>query len=88
MSRNVDWTRPALKELAHAGRSDRERIISAVDKFAETDTGDVRRLVDSHPPRYRLRVGTWRIIFTTDHPQHQPGVMVVLRVLPRDKAYR
>ncbi len=88
MSRNVVWTRPALKDVERPDRSERERINSAIDDLAETDSGDVKRLVNVHPPRYRLRVGRWRIIFTLEHPQHQSGVLVILRVLQRDKAYR
>ena len=88
MSRSVVWTRPALKDFERPDRSTRERINNAIDDFAETDAGDVRRLVNVHPPRYRLRVGNWRILFTLEHPQHQSGVLVILRVPQRDKAYR
>ena len=88
MSRSVVWTRRAVKDLERADRSDHDRISSAIDGYAETDSGDVRRLVNVHPARYRLRVGNWRIIFTIDHPHYQAGAIVILRVLPRDKAYR
>jgi mRNA-degrading endonuclease RelE of RelBE toxin-antitoxin system len=69
MSRNVVWTRPALKDVERQDRVTRDRINAAIDAFAETDSGDVRRLVNVHPPRYRLRVGDWRVLFTLEHPQ-------------------
>jgi mRNA-degrading endonuclease RelE of RelBE toxin-antitoxin system len=34
---------------------------------------------------WRLRVGTWRVRFAFDPQTH---TIVVLRVLPRDRAYR
>jgi mRNA-degrading endonuclease RelE of RelBE toxin-antitoxin system len=37
------------------------------------------------PPEYRLRVGPWRVRFRVDR---KAGALVVLRVLPRGKAYR
>ena len=88
MTREVVWTRPALKDLERVDGADRRRLTGAINVFAETEIGDVKRLVDVHPPRYRLRVGNFRIIFTLAHPQYRPGAIVVLRVLPRDKAYR
>lgn len=86
MKRDVVWTRPAVKDLGRLERSDRERVTTAISGFAENDSGDVRRLVDAHPPRFRLRVGSLRLIFTLAHPHQRPGAVVVLRVLPRDKA--
>jgi mRNA-degrading endonuclease RelE of RelBE toxin-antitoxin system len=88
MNREVVWTRRALKDLDRLDSADRKRLTSAINVFAETEIGDVRRLVDVQPPRYRLRVGNFRIIFTLAHPQYRPDAMVVLRILPRDKAYR
>jgi len=88
MGRKVFWTRRAFKDLERTNRSERERIDLAISGFATTDLGNVRRLVNVHPPRYRLRVGTWRVILTLEHPHHPSGELVVLRVLPRDKAYR
>jgi len=88
MSRDVAWTRPALKDLERLDRPGRERVVSAIKSFAEDGTGDVRRLVDVQPARFRLRVGNSRVIFTLAHPNHPPDAVVILRVLPRDKAYR
>jgi mRNA interferase RelE/StbE len=46
--------------------------------------GDVVRLADVQD-EWRLRVGDWRVRFTRDR---DTGVIQVLRVLPRGRAYR
>ena len=83
----VRWKPRALKDLDKTTREVREKIESAIDQFAEAETGDVRHLVNSRPPRYRLRVGTWRVIFIRGDAAVGKQI-VILRVLPRDKAYR
>lgn len=81
-SRRLNWTRPASKDLAKIGADNARRVRAGIARFAETGHGDVRKLTDSNPPEYRLRVGEYRVLF---QPQHD--AIVVLRVLPRDKAY-
>ena len=60
------------------------RIVQALERFAETEAGDVRRLTDVEPPEWRLRVGDWRVRFRYDYNQR---VIEVLRVLHRSDAY-
>lgn len=60
-----------------------ERIIAAVQRYAESGHGDVKRLQGSSD--YRLRVGQWRVRFALDP---ETKVMLVERVLPRGGAYR
>jgi len=83
----VGWKPRALKDLDKVPPEVRKRIEAAIDEFAEAETGDVRHLVNSKPPRYRLRVGSWRVIFVRDDSTRAKQILV-LRVLPRDKAYR
>jgi mRNA-degrading endonuclease RelE of RelBE toxin-antitoxin system len=83
----VRWTSRAIKDLKKTTREDRKKIESAVDEFADSGTGDMRHLVDSNPPRYRLRVGSWRVIFIRGEAGGEKQINI-LRVLPRDKAYR
>lgn len=63
----------------------RQRIVAALDRYASDEHGDVLRLTDVRPPEWRLRVGDWRVRFRLDI---EGGTLYVLRVLPRDKAYR
>lgn len=83
----VCWKPRALKDLDKTTREVRKAIERAVDELAETNAGDIRHLVNSKPPRYRLRVGTWRVIFVRGDATGDRQIEI-LRVLPRDKAYR
>ncbi|CAB3396059.1 type II toxin-antitoxin system RelE family toxin [Kyrpidia spormannii] len=66
MTYSVSWSRQALRDLQKLDKSTATRIIAAVETFAETGRGDVRRLsnVDGE---YRLRVGNWRVRFILNH---------------------
>lgn len=61
-----------------------ERVRRAIRRFAEAGLGDVTRL--EVPAReLRLRVGDWRVRFDLDHESRE---LVILRVLPRGRAFR
>jgi len=79
----VSWTSPAQRDLRRLDRELQRRIVDSVDRFAETGHGDVVRLQDVLPAEHRLRVGDWRVRFIKSSDS-----LSVLRVLPRDKAYR
>jgi mRNA interferase RelE/StbE len=60
------------------------RIVDALDRLTgDTPSGDVVRLTGADD-EWRLRVGDWRVRFGRD----SAGVVHVLRVLPRGRAYR
>ena len=85
MSLTVRWTASAQREADRLDSQVRRRIVAALDRFAATEQGDVVRVKDVVPRQYRLRAGDWRVRFTLDRAA---GVLNVLRVLPRDQAYR
>jgi mRNA-degrading endonuclease RelE of RelBE toxin-antitoxin system len=62
-----------------------QRIGRAVQRLAETEQGDVKRLQGVDPPTWRLRVGEYRVLFAYDASAHE---LRVLRVVPRGRAYR
>ena len=71
---------------ADVRRIDREtamRILTALDRFARTGEGDVKRLQDIEPPEFRLRVGDYRLFFVNIN-----DALEVRRVLHRSDAYR
>ena len=74
----------ALKDVARLDRPMRERIVAAVERFAETGMGDVRLLRGKEQEIYRLRVGEWRVLFA----RRKTRVILVLRVRPRASAYQ
>lgn len=62
----------------------KRRIVSALDRLAgDPPAGDVVKLANAD--EWRLRVGDWRVRFERDT---ETGVIHVLRVLPRGRAYR
>jgi mRNA-degrading endonuclease RelE of RelBE toxin-antitoxin system len=59
------------------------RVKHAVERFADTGAGNVKRLQGIDPPEYRLRVGDYRVRFHMND-----GTVQVLRVRNRREAYR
>jgi len=57
------WTPRALKDLRKLDQRARGRILTAVERFAQTAVGDVLQLTGIRPPEWRLRVGGWRVRF-------------------------
>jgi mRNA-degrading endonuclease RelE of RelBE toxin-antitoxin system len=56
--------------------------LDALDKFVvDPRSGDIRKL---NSLQWRLRIGDWRVRFSFDDENQ---VIVVLRVLPRGRAY-
>jgi mRNA interferase RelE/StbE len=73
---------PARRDLKRLDRPVQRRILDALDRFvAAPRSGDIRKLDSS---QWRLRVGDWRVRFSFDDENQ---VIVVLRVLPRGRAY-
>ncbi len=84
MTWRLEWREGALHDVERLDRRTRERVLSGLERLAETNYGDVVQL-RAREREWRLRVGQWRILFTYDYPS---GNIVVLRVLPRGRAYR
>ena len=39
-------------------------VLTAIHRLAESGAGDVRKLHNTNPPEFRLRVGDYRVRFT------------------------
>jgi mRNA interferase RelE/StbE len=76
--------RETQRDLRRLGQDTAQGVIEAVERLADTGYGDVRPL-QGEDREWRLRVGDWRVTFTYED---EAGVLEVLRVLPRDRAYR
>ncbi|MGI8856207.1 MAG: type II toxin-antitoxin system RelE family toxin [Thermomicrobiales bacterium] len=75
----------AIKEIEHTPPDARRHLRNAIDGLAIRPwTGDIRKLQGS-ANEWRLRVGDWRIRFAPDDSRHE---IIILRVLPRGRAYR
>ncbi len=85
MTRRVEITSRAERDLRGIDRRVATRIVQAIRRFADTDYGDVMKLRATDPPEWRLRVGQYRVRFAFS----RDGTAIeVLRVLPRGRAYR
>lgn len=84
MSLRVYLTRRAEGDLDDLDPPVRDRVVSVLRRFSDTGHGDIKKL-KGEKDRWRLRVGDWRVLFTyaSEH-----DALLVLRVLPRGKAYR
>ncbi|HZU26761.1 MAG TPA: type II toxin-antitoxin system RelE/ParE family toxin [Bryobacteraceae bacterium] len=79
----IEWSAEALDDMAALDKSNARRVKNAVERFAATGAGNVKRLHAIDPPEFRLRVGDYRVRF------HRAGDIVgVLRVRNRREAYR
>ncbi|MDE2793058.1 MAG: type II toxin-antitoxin system RelE/ParE family toxin [Paracoccaceae bacterium] len=84
MSFSIRIKESAAKELRRVARTDRARIVAAIDRLAETPhlgavlKGDLRGL-------RRLRVGDCRVVYEV---RDNELVVLVVRVAHRRDAYR
>lgn len=81
--REVEWAGTALEDMAALDKRIARRVKQAVERFAGTGAGNVKRLQGIDPPEYRLRVGDYRVRFHLEDEAVQ-----VLRVRNRREAYR
>lgn len=84
MTWQIEWTDRALKDGDRLDAVVRRRVIHAIDRLAQSEQGDIKRLV-GRGGESRLRVGDWRVLLVFDHAA---GTIRILRVLPRGRAYR
>src|SRR5438105_1337808 len=78
MSWQVEWTDRALKDADRLDGWTKIRVLNAIERFAETERGDVRQLRGPEQ-EWRLRVGGWRVKIALDQ---RTNTLTVLRVLP------
>jgi mRNA-degrading endonuclease RelE of RelBE toxin-antitoxin system len=86
MSLDIVWEQEAARAMARLTRRDTRlarRIFEAIDQYAANASGDLRKL-QGRAGEWRLRIGTWRVIFAIDE---NAGTMHVLHVAPRNEAY-
>ena len=78
----VVFSARALRDLRRIDPRTRARIVAGIDRYAETGTGDVKRLTAL--TGLRLRVGDWRVFLT----RSDKGVIEIDTILHRREAYR
>ena len=82
----IEWGTRAIRDMRRLDARDRERIIAKVEQYAGNPSSLARQVIALTGSDYsRLRVGSYRVIFTTEHGE--APTMVVLRVRHRREAY-
>ena len=84
MTQRVIFSIEARADLRAIDRETALRLLKALARFLATDAGNVKQLEGFDPPRYRLRIGNWRVIFR----KSGDGVIEIIRVRNRREAYR
>lgn len=82
----VEWSSRALDDADKLDHQTRQRVYNGIERYADTGHGDAKRLAGSSG-HFRLRVGQYRVRFIYDD-SYGERILVVLRVLRRDRAYR
>ena len=80
-----ELTRTALRDLRRLDAQVRQRVNAALVVLAEDPHASTSLRKLTGRAETRLRVGDWRVLLTLDT---EARLIVVLRVLPRDRAYR
>jgi len=84
----VELSKDALKYLKKLDKSTSQRILDSLEKLEKTENPllhkDVRPLAGKLKGFYRIRVGTFRMIFELDNIKKRIGVHVIV---PRGNAY-
>lgn len=83
MSKNIHWSEEARADVRAIDRGAALQLLKGLARFLETGTGDVKQLRGFEPPRYRLRLGDWRVVFR----KRGGEVIEIVRVRNR-KVYR
>lgn len=63
MTWRLEWRERAVQDTERLDRRTRERILSALERLAEFNYGDVIPL-RGREREWRLRVGQWRVLLT------------------------
>ena len=75
----IKYTKDAVKQINAMDKPTKERIKTAIDTLPK---GDIKKL-KGYTTKYRLRVGTYRIIYDV-----QDNTLIIGAVLPRGDAYK
>ena len=82
MPYTIEYTRRAMRDLEAVPTEAARRIIDRSESYARGGPADVKRLTHAEPG-YRLRVGSYRVLFDI-----VDDVLIIRRVKHRRDAYR
>jgi mRNA-degrading endonuclease RelE of RelBE toxin-antitoxin system len=79
----ITWAPRAVRDADNLDVACASASFVALERFAPTGHGDLKRLQGVEPPTGRQRVGDLRLVLDLDYSTH---TLTVLRVLPRGRA--
>lgn len=82
MHYDIEFKPRAMKDLKALAPRERVRILVKVEGLQNDLAGGVKRLTN-FTPEYRLRVGSYRVLFELEGNR-----LIIYRILPRGEAYR
>jgi mRNA interferase RelE/StbE len=86
MAYAIEFERHAIKDLRRLPRTDRERIMAAIETLGEEPRpSDVTKLSGSRGSIYRIRVGDYRVLYKIED---DTLMIYVVRVGDRKDIYR
>lgn len=84
MPQLIRWSDEARADVRAIDRETALQILKAIARFMDTGVGDALQFHGFDPPRYRLRIGDWRVVF-----RHLGGGAIqIVRVGHRSGVYR
>jgi len=72
----------AIKDLESISKDEARRIVARLNLLRNDLGGDVKRLTN-YTPEYRMRAGSWRVLFEVEGEK-----VIIYRILHRKEAYR
>ena len=82
MSYEIRFKPRARKDLKALDKREAGRIVEKIEAMREDLTGDVKKLTN-FTPEYRLRVGSYRVLFALEDNE-----IIIYRVRHRKDVYR
>jgi mRNA-degrading endonuclease RelE of RelBE toxin-antitoxin system len=81
--RQIRFQTSAKRDLARLPEPDAKDVLEAIEAYATSGIGDVKKLKGYKPPTWRLRVGRFRVLY-----QYRASTIVVTEISDRRDAYR
>jgi mRNA-degrading endonuclease RelE of RelBE toxin-antitoxin system len=81
MAKKIAWTDQARADVRAIDRDTAIDLLHGLARFVESDEGDVKRLQGIEPPEFRLRIGDYRVRFTTSANRLRSSESVIAKRL-------
>jgi len=80
----ISYARSAVRDLEKLETAERALVLRGIQRYAETESGDIKKLQVDKTSTWRLRVGDWRVFFDKDGPNR---TLIVKSIRNRKDSY-